>query len=144
MCRLACLSSRVLLASNRYVIWKWQIWQLFYPGYGATALIEPLLCFLQERQKALEELCLFCCSPPPDLMWAAVQNLCSTMKGIGWDSATVCCEMARVDTWVANPGDRPRLILHSPRVTRDVLHCAGALQTIENFLRCALHIKMLR
>ena len=68
---------------------------------------------------------------PADSMRAAVQNLCSTMKRIERDSATVCCKKARVDTLVANPKDRPPLILHSPQVTRDDLHYAGAVQTIE-------------
>lgn len=73
----------------------------------------------------------FCWYFPADLMWAAVQNLCSTMKGIEKDSAAVCCKKARVDASVANPKERPYFFLQSPQVTRDVFCCAGAVQTIE-------------
>lgn len=64
-------------------------------------------------------------------MWAALQNLCSTMKGIERDSATVCCKKAKGWYFTCKSQRQTPLILHSPQVTRDGSHYAGAVQTIE-------------
>lgn len=91
----------------------------FTQGVWRCCFNRAISLFPAEKTEGIGEAMPFCWFAA-DFMYAAVQNLCSTIKGIEWDSATVHYKKARVDTSVANPKDRPHsscILPNSPVVT---------------------------